>query len=124
MPSCRPDYWRWREKRIGMSEAWLGLAALAALPGLVIGASFVRLDVERLRLLAVVSAVAMVLVALVIAVSPPLRAISIRTSAFTWARGGEAIVRVDMLSAVLLPFAAGLWLLPGGGAPGGRVAAR
>src|SRR4029450_5934086 len=53
----------------------------------------------------------MVLVALVIAVSPPLRAISIRTSAFTWARGGEAIVRVDMLSAVLLPFASGLWLL-------------
>jgi NADH-quinone oxidoreductase subunit M len=94
-----------------MSEAWLGLAALAALPVLVIGASFFRLDVERLRGLAVVSAVAMVLVALVIAVSPPLRAISIRTSAFTWARGGEAIVRVDMLSAVLLPFVAGLWLL-------------
>jgi NADH-quinone oxidoreductase subunit M len=94
-----------------MSEAWLGLAALAALPVLVIGASFFRLDVERLRGLAVVSAVAMVLVALVIAVSPPLRAVSIRTSAFTWARGGEAIVRVDMLSAVLLPFAAGLWLL-------------
>src|SRR4029450_13329158 len=53
----------------------------------------------------------MVLVALVIAVSPPLRAVSIRTSAFTWARGGEAIVRVDTLSSVLLPFAAGLWLL-------------
>ncbi|MET0166412.1 MAG: hypothetical protein ABW318_15575, partial [Vicinamibacterales bacterium] len=71
-----------------MSEAWLGLAALAALPGLVIGASFFWLDVERLRRLAVISAVAMVLVALVIAVSPPLRAVSIRTSAFTWARGG------------------------------------
>src|SRR4029450_6704446 len=53
----------------------------------------------------------MVLVALVIAVSPPLRAISIRTSAFTWARGGESIVRGNMLSAVLLPFASGLWLL-------------
>jgi NADH-quinone oxidoreductase subunit M len=52
-----------------------------------------------------------VLVALVIAVSPPLRAVSIRTSAFSWAPGGEAIVRVDTLSAVLLPFAAGLWLL-------------
>src|SRR4030095_11678207 len=69
------------------------------------------LDVERLRRLAVVSAVAMVLVALVIAVSPPLRAVSIRTSAFTWARGGEAILRIDTLSAVLLPFASGLWLL-------------
>src|SRR4030095_1376648 len=69
------------------------------------------LDVERLRRLAVVSAVAMVLVALVIAVSPPLRAVSIRTSAFTWARGGEAILRIDTLSAVLLPRAAGLCLL-------------
>jgi NADH-quinone oxidoreductase subunit M len=94
-----------------MSEARLWLVGLVSLPVLVIGVSFLRLDVERLRRLAVVSAVAMVLVALVIAVSPPLRAVSIRTSAFSWAPGGEAIVRVDTLSAVLLPFAAGLWLL-------------
>jgi NADH-quinone oxidoreductase subunit M len=94
-----------------MSEARLWLAALAALPGLVIGASYLHPDVERLRRLAVISAITMVLMALVIAFSPPLREVSIRTSAFSWDPGGEAIVRIDMLSAVLLPFAAGLWLL-------------
>ena len=94
-----------------MSDARLWLAGLVALPALVIGASFLRLDVERLRRLAVASAVAMLLAALVIAVSPPLRAFSIRTSALSWVPGGEAIIRIDTLSAVLLPFAAGLWLL-------------
>ena len=94
-----------------MSDAWLWLAGLVTLPGLVIGASFLRVDVERLRRLAVASAVAMLLAALVITVSPRLRALSIRTSALSWVPGGEAIIRIDTLSAVLLPFAAGLWLL-------------
>jgi NADH-quinone oxidoreductase subunit M len=94
-----------------MSDAWLWLAGLMALPLLVIGASFLRVDVERLRRLAVASAVAMLLAALIIAVSPRLRVLSIRTSALSWVPGGEAIIRVDTLSAVLLPFAAGLWLL-------------
>jgi NADH-quinone oxidoreductase subunit M len=94
-----------------MSDARLWLVALAALPALVIGASFLRVDVERLRRLAVVSAVAMLLTALVIAVSPPLRALSIRSAALSWVPGGEAILRIDTLSAVLLPFASGLWLL-------------
>ena len=94
-----------------MSDARLWVAGLVALPAVVIGASFFRLDVERLRRLAVVSAVAMVLAALVIAVSPTLRSISIRTSALSWVPGGEAVIRIDTLSAVLLPFAAALWLL-------------
>jgi NADH-quinone oxidoreductase subunit M len=94
-----------------MSDARLWLVALAALPALVIGASFLRVDVERLRRLAVVSAMAMLLAALVIAVSPPLRAVSIRSAALSWVPGGEAILRIDTLSAVLLPFASGLWLL-------------
>jgi NADH-quinone oxidoreductase subunit M len=94
-----------------MSDARLWLVALAALPALVIGASFLRVDVERLRRLAVVSAVAMLLAALVIAVSPPLGAVSIRSAALSWVPGGEAILRIDTLSAVLLPFASGLWLL-------------
>jgi NADH-quinone oxidoreductase subunit M len=53
----------------------------------------------------------MLMAALVIALSPGLRAFSIRTSALSWVPGGEAIVRIDALSDVLLPFAAGLWLL-------------
>jgi NADH-quinone oxidoreductase subunit M len=94
-----------------MTDARLWLAGLAALPSLVIGASFLRVDVERLRRAAVVAAAAMVLSALAPAVSPALRAFSIRSSALTWAPEGEALVRIDTLSAALLPFAAGLWLL-------------
>jgi len=67
-----------------MSDARLWLVGLVALPALVIGASYLRLDVERLRRLAAASALAMLLVAVVIAVSPPLHDFSIRTSALTW----------------------------------------
>src|SRR5262245_44257633 len=94
-----------------MSDAQLWLAVVVALPALVIGASFVRVDVERLRRLAVASAIAMLVAALAFAVSTRLRDLSIRSSALSWIPGGEAIVRIDTLSAILLPFAAGLWLL-------------
>jgi NADH-quinone oxidoreductase subunit M len=94
-----------------MSDARLWLAVLAALPALIVGASFLPVEVERLRRLAVAAAVFMLLAALIIAVTPGLRALSIRTSALTWIPGGEAIIRIGTLSAVLLPFAAGLWLL-------------
>jgi NADH-quinone oxidoreductase subunit M len=94
-----------------MSDARLWLAVLVALPALVIGVSYLRIDIERLRWLAGASAIAMLLAALVIPLSPPLRDFSIRTSAFTSAPGGEDVIRVDTLSGALLPFAAGLWLL-------------
>lgn len=94
-----------------MSDAWLWLSTLVALPALVIGASTLRLDVKHLRTLAVVSALAMVLAALVVAVSPHLHDFAIRTSALSWVPTGEALVRIDTLSAALFPFAAGLWLL-------------
>ena len=94
-----------------MNDARLWLGGLVALPGLVILVSFLRVEVEPLRRLAVTSAIAMLLAALVITVSPALREFSMRTSAFTSMSGGEAVVRVDTLSAALLPFAAGLWLL-------------
>src|SRR5437867_2352419 len=94
-----------------MSEPRDALLAVAALPILVIAASLLRLDVERLRRLAVAGATAMLLGSVAVAASPHLRAFSIRTSALTWSPGGEAIVRVNALSSVLLPFAAGLWLL-------------
>ena len=94
-----------------MSDPRLWLAGLAALPALVIGASYLRVEVERLRRLAVASAIAMVLGTLVIPLSPALRDFSIRTSALTWMPGGEDILRIDTLSSVLLPLATGLWLL-------------
>jgi NADH-quinone oxidoreductase subunit M len=94
-----------------MSDARLWLVGLVAMPALVIGASFLRGDVERLRRLAVASAVSMLLAALVVAVSPRMHALSIRTAALSWALGGAAVTRIDTLSAVLLPLAAGLWLL-------------
>jgi NADH-quinone oxidoreductase subunit M len=94
-----------------MSNAGLWLAGLLALPIVVIGASFLHLDSERLRRLAVASAIVQLLMALLIPISSRLRAFSIHTSALSWIPGGEAVVRVDTLSATLLPFAAGLWLL-------------
>jgi NADH-quinone oxidoreductase subunit M len=94
-----------------MSDAPLWLAGLVTPPALVIAASYLRVDVERLRRLAVASAFAMVLGALVIPLSPALRDFSFRSSALTWTPGGEALIRIGTLSSVLLPFAAGLWLL-------------
>lgn len=94
-----------------MSDPRVWLAGVIALPVAVIFATWLRLDVERLRRLAVGSSAVMVLGTLAIATSPGLRTLSIRTAAFTWAPGGEALVRVDALSTVLLPFAAILWLL-------------
>ena len=88
-----------------MSDARLLLAVLVALPTLVIAASSLRVDVERLRRLAVVLSAGMVVAALAVAVSPDLRDFSVRTSALTWAPEGEAIIRIDTLSAALLPFA-------------------
>ena len=94
-----------------MSDARLWVAGLAALPTLVIAASFLRLEVERLRRFAVSAAVVMLLAALVMAASPQLRMFSIQTDALSWIPGGEEVVRIDTLSVVLLPFSAGLWLL-------------
>jgi NADH-quinone oxidoreductase subunit M len=94
-----------------MSDTRLWLAGLVGLPALVIATSYLRIDVERLRRLAVASAIAMVLTALVIPLSRSLRDFSFRTSALTWMPGGEDLIRIDTLSSVLLPFAAGLWLL-------------
>jgi NADH-quinone oxidoreductase subunit M len=110
-PRCLPDCPPLPTKAIRMSDQWLWIAGLLALPSLVIGASSLRGDVERLRRLSVAAAIAMVLAAAVIALSPPLRDFSIRTSALTSIPGGEDLIRIDTLSAVLLPFAAGLWLL-------------
>ena len=94
-----------------MNDPRLWIAALVALPLLMIAASFLRVEVERLRRLAVASAAAMLLVALVISASPRLRTFSVRLSALSWVPGGESVIRIDSLSDVLLPFAAGLWLL-------------
>jgi NADH-quinone oxidoreductase subunit M len=93
-----------------MSDPRLWLVGLAALPMAVVAASLV-VDVERLRRLAVVSAATMLLAGLTMAASPRLHQLSIRTSLFTWNPGGEAVLRINDLSSVLLPFAAGLWLL-------------
>ena len=94
-----------------MSNALLSLLALVALPALVVLASFLRVGVERLRQFALIAAATMLLASLVVAISPEMRGFSIRTSVLSGVPGGEALVRVDALSSVLLPFAAGLWLL-------------
>ena len=88
-------------------RVWMAIAAL--MPATVAVLTLVRLDVERLRRIAVAAAVVMVIASLRVAALP--HTIGIRSSALTWAEGGEAILRVDALSSVLLPLAAGLWLL-------------
>jgi NADH-quinone oxidoreductase subunit M len=94
-----------------MNDPRLWVAGLVVLPVLVIGVSFLHVEVERLRRVAVASAAAMLMVALATTVSPRLQTFSIHTSALSWVLAGEALVRIDALSGVLLPFAAGLWLL-------------
>ena len=94
-----------------MSDSRLWVAGLMALPAFLVMASFLRLDVEWLRRVSVTAAIAMLVTALVLAASPHLHDLSIRSAALTWVPGGEEIVRIDTLSAALLPFAAGLWLL-------------
>jgi NADH-quinone oxidoreductase subunit M len=94
-----------------MSDARLWLAGLIALPVLVIAASYLRLEIERMRQLAVTAAIVMVLAALMILSSPSLRDFSIRTTALGWSPGGEEIIRIDTLASALLPFVGALWLL-------------
>src|SRR4030095_3197595 len=98
-------------EEIAMNDAPVWLAALVALPGVVIIASFLRIGAEPLRRLAVTSAIAMVVASLFVVISPRLRNFSIHTSILTSMPGGEEVIRIDALSAALLPFAAGLWLL-------------
>jgi NADH-quinone oxidoreductase subunit M len=98
-------------EEIAMNDALVWLAALVALPGVVIIGSFLRIGAEPLRRLAVMSAIAMVVASLLVVISPRLRNFSIHTTLLTSMPGGEEVIRVDALSAALLPFTAGLWLL-------------
>jgi NADH-quinone oxidoreductase subunit M len=88
---------------------WLGV--VLGLPAVVAAMSYVHADVERLRRAAVMSAMMMLAAALIIAVPPQMHGFAIRTNALTAATGGEAVLRVDRISDVLLPFAAAMWLL-------------
>src|SRR5215471_6019471 len=102
MPSCRR---RIRVPlpglgRIGMSDPQLWLVAIALLPPLVIAASFLGFEVERLRRLSVVCATSMLVAALDIAITPRLHTLSIRTNALSWLTEGEAVLRIDALSSV------------------------
>ena len=94
-----------------MNSPLLWLAALVALPSMVVAASFLRVGVERLRQFALLSASVMLLGAIAVATHPAMRVVVIRSAFLSGVPGGEALVRVDALSSALLPFAAGLWLL-------------
>jgi NADH-quinone oxidoreductase subunit M len=94
-----------------MSSAWPWVAGMLALPAMVAGASYFRLDVERLRRLAATSALVLLAGLLLLPALADLPAAAIRSGFLTGSPGGEAIVRLDTLSAALLPFAAALWLL-------------
>ena len=80
-----------------MSDPKWWLAGLLVLPVVTIGLSLLRVHVEHLRRLTVVSSIAMLLATLYIAMTPGLRDFSIRSSALTWIPGGEAVIRIDTL---------------------------
>ena len=67
-----------------MNDPGLWLASIALLPTLVVIASFLRIDVERLRHLAVGSAAAMLFAAIGLVLSPRMRVFAIRTGVFSW----------------------------------------
>jgi len=92
-----------------MTDPRVWLAIAATMPAAIILLTLAPVDVERLRRFAVGAAVAMLAATIEVATLP--HTIAIRESALTWAAGGEALLRVDGLSSVLLPLAAGLWLL-------------
>jgi NADH-quinone oxidoreductase subunit M len=94
-----------------MSGARFWLSAIAIAPLFVIAASYLKLELERFRRLTVWCGGLMLAATFLVAISPQLRAFSIRTNALSWLPEGEAIIRIDAFSSVLLPFAAGLWLL-------------
>jgi NADH-quinone oxidoreductase subunit M len=94
-----------------MSDAALWLTALVAIPAVIVSLSYLHVEVERLRWLAVASAVLMLLASLATTVDPDLRAVSFETALLTAGSSSEALLRIDALSSALLPFAAGLWLL-------------
>jgi NADH-quinone oxidoreductase subunit M len=93
------------------SDAALWLTTIVAIPAVIVALSYLDIAVERLRGLAVASAILVLLASLAPAVDPDLRTVSVETTLLTAGSGNEALVRVDALSSALLPFAAGLWLL-------------
>src|SRR5206468_12860593 len=72
-----------------MSDARLWLAGITVLPALVIAASYFRIEVERLRRLAVASAAVMLLATLVIFFPPPLGAPPFGTLPLSGLQEGE-----------------------------------
>jgi NADH-quinone oxidoreductase subunit M len=94
-----------------MSDPRAWLALVATLPAVIVVVSFLPIDVERLRRLAVGASTVMLLATFAVAGLRNSSDLSIRTSALTWVSGGEAVLRLNALSTMLLPFAAGLWLL-------------
>jgi len=92
-----------------MNDPRVWLATASVMPLFIVAMTASRIDIERLRRIAVGAATAMVVASLRMAALP--QAILLRTPALPWAPGGEAILRVDALSSVLLPLASGLWLL-------------
>lgn len=88
---------------------WI-VAALAA-PAAIAGVSYLRLDLERLRALTVAAAGACLFASLMLLLGSPAPTLAIRSTMLTWQPGGEAVMRLDRFSVVLLALAAGLWLL-------------
>lgn len=102
-------------------DAGIWLGALVLLPAAVALASYTRLHVERLRRLAVVTAVTLLGISSLALFVEQLRAVRV-SRPVAWAGAfGEQLLVVDEFSSALLPLAAGLWLLAVATTPRARL---
>ena len=94
------------------------LLALLAAPAAVAIASLWRIEAEKLRRLALVSATTLLLATIALAASAELRGAALAGGWVALPRlGGSPLFRVDALSEALLPFTALLWLVTVGVTP-------
>lgn len=87
------------------------MAGLGILPAVVVLLSLVRLEVERLRRLAVACATGLMLVTLLAWLVPALGAFTVGGAGTHGRLWGPSLIRQNELSTILVAFAAALWLL-------------
>ena len=104
-----------------MTEGLVWLAGVVALPLIVVAASDSRLDVERLRSLAVGCAVALLAVTVLVFAVPSLRAFEIPFASAHCELLGSSLFRIDAFSSMLVVLAAALWLLTVAATPRTRL---
>jgi NADH-quinone oxidoreductase subunit M len=104
-----------------MTDGFMWLLTMAALPLFVVAGSRLSWSVEQLRRLAVLVSVALTFVSSLALVYEPLQRVSVILPASVTTGLAVPLFRVDAFSSVLLPFAALLWVLTVTATPRARL---